>query len=86
MSDNQAAAVDIDDIRALIAEEIELPVEEVTDEADLAGDLEVDSLAAMEIAVQLEKRYRIKIDEEEISTFTSLSVIHRFIAAKVGTG
>ncbi|QXJ21385.1 acyl carrier protein [Actinomadura graeca] len=78
-------AVDIEDLRALVAEEVELPVEEVTDDADLAEDLDVDSLAAMEIAVQLEKRYRIKISEEEITSLTTLPAIHRLVSAKVGT-
>jgi acyl carrier protein len=83
MSGNHAPSVDIEDIRALIAEELELGVEEVTDDADLASDLEVDSLSAMEIAVLLEKRYRIKIREEEIKSLTSLPVIHKLVSAKV---
>ncbi|WP_237720238.1 acyl carrier protein, partial [Streptomyces xiaopingdaonensis] len=65
--------VDLEELRALIAEELEVPVGEVTEEADLKEDLEVDSLTAMEVAVQLEKRYRIKIDEEEIASLTSLA-------------
>ncbi|WP_221351516.1 acyl carrier protein [Streptomyces beigongshangae] len=85
MSGNRTADVDLEDLRALIAEELELPVEEVTDEADLKNDLGVDSLTAMEVAVQLEKKYRIKLDEEEMKSLTSLAVIHRLVAAKVGT-
>lgn len=77
-------SVDLEDLRALIAEELELPVDEVTDDADLKNDLSVDSLTAMEVAVQLEKKYRIKIDEEEIGTLTSLKTIHRIVSAKVG--
>lgn len=77
------SSVDIEEIRALIAEEIELPVEEVTDDADLASDLEVDSLSAMEIAVLLEKKYKIKISEEEIKSLTSVPIIHKLVSAKV---
>lgn len=83
MSSNHASAVDIEEIRALIAEELELGVEEVTDDADLASDLEVDSLSAMEIAVLLEKKFQIKISEEEIKSLTSLPVIHKLVSAKV---
>nr|WP_246259044.1 phosphopantetheine-binding protein [Streptomyces typhae] len=72
-------------MRALIAEELELPTEEVTDEANLKTDLAVDSLTAMEVAVQLEKKYRIKIDEEEIKSLTTLATIHRLVSAKVET-
>ena len=83
MSSHQTSGVDIEEIRALIAEELELPVEEVTDDADLANDLEVDSLSAMEIAVLLEKKYHIKIREEEIKQLATLQVIHQLVAAKV---
>lgn len=83
MPDNQTADVNLEDLRALIAEELELPLEEVTDQADLKNDLDVDSLTAMEVAVQLEKKYRIKIDEEEIASLTTLEIIHQLVAAKV---
>lgn len=85
MSSNQAASVNLDDLRALIAEELELPVEDVTEDADLANDLEVDSLTAMEIAVQLENKYQIKIAEEEIKLFTSVRKIQQLVSAKVET-
>lgn len=83
MSSNQTSGVDIEEIRELIAEELELPVEDVTDDADLANDLEVDSLSAMEIAVLLEKKYRIKISEDEIKLLTSLQIIHQLVSTKV---
>ncbi|GHC68338.1 acyl carrier protein [Streptomyces flavofungini] len=83
MPDNQTADVNLEELRALIAEELELPLEEVTDQADLKNDLDVDSLTAMEVAVQLEKKYRIKIDEEEIASLTTLEIIHQLVAAKV---
>lgn len=83
MPGNETTGVDIEELRTMIAEEIELPVGDLTDDADLARDFDVDSLAAMEIAVQLEKRYRIKISDEEVKTLTSVSTIHRFVSAKV---
>ena len=83
MTSNQTSGVDIEEMRALIAEELEVPVQEVTDDADLAADLDVDSLSAMEIAVLLEKKYRIKISEEEIKTLTSLTAMHELVSAKV---
>jgi acyl carrier protein len=74
--------VNLEDIRAMIAEELELPVEEVTDDADLKTELEMDSLAAMEVAVQLEKKYQIKIEEEEVKSLTSLAAIYKLVSAK----
>ncbi|UBI36185.1 MULTISPECIES: acyl carrier protein [Streptomyces] len=83
VSENRTAGVDLEELRALIAEELELPIAEVTDEADLKADLAMDSLTAMEVAVQLEKKYRIKIEEDEIPSLTSLTTIHRLLSAKV---
>ena len=71
---DQTASVNIEELRALIAEEIELPVEDVTDDADLASELDVDSLTGMEIAVRLEKEYHIKIRDEEIKSLSSLRI------------
>lgn len=85
MTSNPTASVNIEELRALIAEELELPAEDVTDEADLKNDLEVDSLTAMEIAVQLEKKYHIKITDEEIASLTTLQVIHKLVSARVET-
>ncbi|MFH8796105.1 acyl carrier protein [Streptomyces sp. NPDC017941] len=85
MSGNPTAGVNREDLRALIAEELELPTEEVTDEANLRTDLAVDSLTAMEVAVQIEKTYRITIDEEEIKSLTTLAAIHQLVSAKLGT-
>jgi acyl carrier protein len=85
MPSDQTASVSLEELRELIAEELELPAEDVTDEADLATDFEVDSLTAMEIAVQLEKKYHIKIADEEIKSLSSLVNIHRLVSAKVET-
>lgn len=83
MSGNQTSSIDIEELRELIAEELELPAEEVTDDAQLADDLDVDSLSAMEIAVLLEKKYKIKINEDEIKTLSTLLAIHELVSAKV---
>lgn len=83
VSGNQTSSVDIEELRALIAEELELPAEEVTDDAQLADDLDVDSLSAMEIAVLLEKKYKIKINEDEIKTLSTLLAIHELVSTKV---
>jgi acyl carrier protein len=80
-----ASDVNLEDLRMMIAEELELPVEEVTDEADLKDDLDVDSLAVMEIAVQLEKKYRIKLIDDEIKSLKTLMIIHELVSAKVDT-
>ena len=84
MSDNiQSSAVDTEDLRALISDALELPAEAVTDEARFKEDLDVDSLMALEIAVRLEKRYGVKVDDNELGDVSSLTRVRELLQAKL---
>ena len=61
-----------EEIRAMVSEILEVPVEKLTPEADFFDDLNVDSLKAIEIVAAFEKKYRIVIPEEDIPTIRSL--------------
>lgn len=63
------------EITKLIAEIIEVPIEELRPEADFTNDLEVDSMRALEIVAAIEKRYRIVIPEQEIPKLRNLNQI-----------
>jgi acyl carrier protein len=80
----QNVGVDREELRALIADVLELPLEEVTDDADFINDLEVDSLTALEIAIQLEKKYGVQIDDSELKTISSLDRAHQLLMNKLG--
>lgn len=75
--------VDKEELRSLVADVLELPVEEVTDDADFINDLEVDSLVALEIAVRLEKKYGVKMDDSELNTISSLNWVHQLLKSKL---
>ncbi len=61
------------EIRTIIAEigEIDEP-ERITDDADFFNDLDLDSMMAMEIILEIEQRYAVKIDENELKNVRSL--------------
>ena len=61
------------EVRSLIAEIIELDPSEITPDASLVEDLGMDSMMALEILAALEKKYKIKIPEEELPKITTLS-------------
>jgi acyl carrier protein len=75
--------VDKEELRALVADALELPVEEVTDDADFINDLEVDSLAALEIEIRLESKYGVKIDDSELTTISSLNRLYQLLKCKL---
>ncbi|MCA2215092.1 acyl carrier protein [Jidongwangia harbinensis] len=77
------AALDLEELRTMIADVIDVDVAEVTDDATFADDLEVDSLLALELAVQFENHYGVKVAEDEIAQFTDLRATHRLLAGKM---
>ena len=63
------------EIRALIAEIVEMDEDKITPDANLVEDLGMDSMMALEILASVEKKYKIKIDEEYLTKLTSLKQI-----------
>ena len=61
------------EIRAMIAEVAEMEDDEVTGEKSFVEDLGFDSMMALEIFAKLEKQYKIKIPEEELTKLSNLN-------------
>jgi acyl carrier protein len=78
-----------DDVRAIVAEVAELDASEIEPEVPLAA-AGIDSLMAMEIAVEIERRYGVRFSEEElqeVGTFSSLvRLARRAIEQRDGAG
>lgn len=72
-----------EELRKLIAEVLELPVEEVADDADFNQELGVYSLLLMEIVLRVEKHYGVKIAESEIDDIASLDRAYELLTAKL---
>ncbi|MEU0821873.1 acyl carrier protein [Streptomyces mirabilis] len=83
MSENTAVAVDTEELRSLVADALELPVEEVTDEAHFVDELQVDSLMALEIVVNLEKKYGIKVAESDFKQVSNLLQVRALVDSKI---
>lgn len=77
--------IDREDLRVLVADTIEVPAEELTDEANLMDNYGVDSLMAMEILVVLQKRYGVKLDESRLAEVTSLNGVYAIMEEAVGS-
>jgi len=61
------------EVTALIAEIIEMDPKEINPDAHLVEDLGMDSMMALEILAAIEKRFRIKIPEEDLPKITSVA-------------
>ena len=61
------------EIRAMIAEIAERDEEEIEGDLSFVEDLGFDSMMALEILAKLEKQYKIKIPEEELTKLDTLN-------------
>ena len=72
------------EIKKLIATVTERELEEISDTADLAEELGVDSLMAMEVMVTVDKQFKINIPEEEFVQIKNVNdaveVVMRYLA------
>jgi acyl carrier protein len=66
-------------IRNLIAEELDVDVEEVTLEAKLDDDLGADSLDAVELIMAIEDEFDIEVSDEEAQKFKTVKQIVDYI-------
>ena len=62
-----------EEIRGIIAEIAELEEDEIQSDQSFSEDLGFDSMMALEIVAKLEKRYKIKIPEEEMVNLSNLN-------------
>ncbi|WP_069163321.1 acyl carrier protein [Nocardia altamirensis] len=83
MLDHLDNELDRAELRAFVADELEFSADEITDTAEFAADLGVDSLSAMELIVVLQKKYRVKLREDELPEVLSLGVLYDLIADKL---
>jgi acyl carrier protein len=81
---NNHTALDMDELRELVAEAMGLTADEVTDEARFIEDLDMDSLISLEISVRLEQRYGIEVGDDELKNLQSFPDVHRLVEGKLG--
>ncbi len=74
------------EMRSLVAEILEIDEETIMPEAKFVEDLGMDSMMALEILASMEKKYKIKIQEDNLTKITSLNslvdVARKIIGAK----
>lgn len=68
-----------DEIDALIAGALKVPVERLTDDLEYGGIPEWGSLAHVNLMLGLEARYGVEIDEDEMVELLSVRDIKEFI-------
>lgn len=70
------------EIKNLIAKVTGLDPEEIPDAASFSDDLELDSLAMIEIAVDVAYAYKLQMSEEEMASLRTLDEAVEMVVAK----
>ena len=60
------------EIISIISDVSGFDVEEITPDTDLAKELEIDSIKAIEITVAIEKKFKISIRDEDVPKITTV--------------
>ena len=66
-------------LRSLIATIVEVEEEKITPEANFVEDLGMDSMMALEILASIEKKYKLKIPEENLTKITNLRQVTELV-------
>lgn len=74
----------LDEIREIVAEVLELEPEEISETSLFVEDHEADSLRAIEILARLEKKYKVEIPQSELPKMVNLTEVHRILGQHAG--
>ena len=77
-------AVSQDKVRQIIAEQLGVKKEEVTDSAKFVDDLGADSLDTVELVMALEEEFGVEIPDEEAEKLITVGDALRYIEEKAG--
>lgn len=69
----------LEKIQEIIAENLSVDVEKVTEEASFKEDLEADSLDLFEMVVALEDEFDLEIPEEELANILTVKDVVKYI-------
>lgn len=73
---------DMEKIKRIIAEQLNLPIEDIQENSSLLNDLGADSLEKVEISMAVEKAYAIHISDEEFLKIKTVGDICQIVEQK----
>ena len=74
----------IEDVKRILVEALNLDEEAIKPEAKLKDDLEIDSLSAVELALELETEFDIRIEDKELAKLVTVQDVIDIINVKKG--
>lgn len=72
----------LEQIKKLLAEELRIPVEKITDDAAILEDLGADSLDVVEMLMALEETFSITVPDEDVMQLRTVRAVAEYVEAK----
>jgi acyl carrier protein len=72
-----------EEVRKIIADQLSVPGDTVTESSTLAGDLPADSLDRVEIVMELEEKLGVEIPEEDVEKLSTVGDLVRYLERKL---
>ena len=72
----------VDDVKAIIAEQLGVKIEEVTDNASFVDDLGADSLDTVELVMALEEKFGVEIPDEDAEKMSTVGEAIKYLEEK----
>ena len=73
----------VDEVRAAVAEHLDVDAERLAEQTSLSEDLGLDSLAGIELATALEDRFSLRITDDELAALRTYGDLERLVLRKV---
>ena len=73
----------IEAVREIFAGTLRVPLADVRPGSNIIEDLQVDSLFLSQLAIALEERFNIQLDEDEMAAVTTVQGVADHIAGKI---
>lgn len=67
--------------KSLLVEELQLDEDAITMEAELKGDLNVNSIELYDLVMMCEDKFGVEIDEDELSKFVTIGDVVNYLEA-----
>ena len=77
-------SVDSQKVKSIIAEQLGVKAEEVTEDARFVEDLGADSLDTVELVMALEEEFGVEIPDEDAEKMTTVGAALKYIEEKLG--
>jgi acyl carrier protein len=68
-----------DEVKEILADQLDIKIDDITMDSDLADDLGADSIDAIDIVMSIEDQYSIEVPDETIESMKTVEDIVSFI-------